>query len=214
MNLPEAIFDYMKRHSQNKKKIVIGVTGTFGSGKTTVANIFRSFGARVIDADKIAHGLLIPGSQTYAKIIRNFGPAILKKDKTIDRRRLSAIVFEDKKKRNKLNNIIHPQVTRIIKRRIRDSSSKVIVLDVPLLIEAGLINLVDKLIVVKIDPKKQIVRLAAKTSLGKDEILKRINAQIAQNRKIRLADFIIDNSAGIKQTQKQAAEIRRFLWKN
>jgi dephospho-CoA kinase len=204
----------MKRQEQNKKKIIIGITGTFGSGKTAVANVFRSFGARVIDADKIAHRLLIPGSQAYGKIIRNFGPAILRKDKTIDRRRLSAIVFEDKKKRNKLNNITHPEVIRIIKRRIRDSSSKVIVLDAPLLIEAGLINLVDKLIVVTISPKKQIARLLAKTPLDRGQILKRINAQIAQNQKIRLADFIIDNSASIKQTRKQVQKIRRILWKN
>jgi len=204
----------MKRHAKNKKKIIIGITGTFGSGKTTVANIFRFFGARVIDADKIAHRLLIPGSQTYEKIIRNLGPAILKKDKTIDRRRLAAIVFEDKKKRDKLNNITHPEVIRIIKSKIRDASSKVIVLDAPLLIEAGLVNLVDKLIVVKISPKKQMSRLLAKTPLDKDKILKRINAQMAQNQKIRLADFIIDNSASIKQTRKQAEEIRRMLWKN
>jgi dephospho-CoA kinase len=124
------------------------------------------------------------------------------------------IVFADKKLRNKLNNIIHPQVIRIIKRKISDFSRGVIVLDAPLLIEAGLMNLADKLIVVKINRKEQIKRLQAKTSLDKYQILKRINAQMAQGKKIRLADFIIDNSGTIKQTKKQAEEIRRMLWKN
>lgn len=204
----------MNRRTQNRRKIVIGVTGNFGSGKTTVANIFRSSGARIIDADRIAHGLLTPRSKTYQRIIGIFGPAILKKNKTIDRRRLAAIVFADENLRNKINNIIHPQVIRIIKRKIRAFARGVIILDVPLLIEAGLMNMVDKLIVVKISRKEQIKRLQAKTSLDKYEILKRINAQMAQNQKIRLADFIIDNSGTIKQTKKQAQVIRRTLWKN
>ncbi len=204
----------MKRHAQNKRKIVIGVTGSFGSGKTTVANILRSFGARIIDADRIARRFLAGGTRTYQKITGIFGTTILKKDKTIDRRKFAAIVFADKRLRNKLNSLIHPQVIRIIKRKIRDSSAGVIVLDVPLLIEAGLKNLVDKLVVVKINRTEQIKRLKAKTSLDKCEILKRINAQMAQGKKIRLADFIIDNSATIKQTKKQAQVIRRMLWKN
>ncbi len=204
----------MKRRMQNKRKIVIGVTGSFGSGKTTVAKILRSWGARIIDADRIAHGLIAPGTGAYRKITGIFGTAILKKNKTVDRRRLAAIVFADKKLLAKLNNIIHPGVIRIIQRKIKDFSCGIIVLDAPLLIEARLIELVDKLIVVKINRKEQMRRLQAKTSLGLSQILKRIKAQMAQSKKIRLADFIIDNSGTIQRTEKQVRQIRRILWKN
>lgn len=204
----------MKRQEQRKKKIVIGVTGSFGSGKTSVARILRSYGARIIDADKIARGFLARGSSTYQKITGIFGTAVLKRNKTIDRRKLAAVAFKDKSLLNKLNSLIHPQVIRIIKRKVRDSSGAVIVLDAPLLIEAGLTDMVDKLVVVRINRNKQIRRLLAKTTLTKNEILKRINAQMAQSKKIRLADFIIDNSGSIKQTKKQVQAIRRMLWKN
>jgi dephospho-CoA kinase len=205
----------MKKRVQNKTKIVIGLTGNFGSGKTTVAKILRSWkGARVIDADKIARALLVPGTRIYREVVRVFGRGILKKDRTINRRKLGRLVFEDKRLRRCLNKIMHPEVIRIIRRKIRSYPSGIIVLDAALLIEAGLMSEVDKLIVVKISPREQIRRLQDKTSLSRLEILKRISAQMAQNQKVRLADFIIDNSGTIEQTRKQAQVIRRVLWKN
>ncbi|MDD5155247.1 MAG: dephospho-CoA kinase [Candidatus Omnitrophica bacterium] len=204
----------MERFAPNKKKIVLGLTGSFGSGKTTVSGILRSWGARVIDADKIARDLLIPQSRIYKKTIRVFGADILKSNGAIDRRKLGAAVFADKNLLHKLNTIIHPEVIRIIKRKVRSYRRGIIVLDAPLLIEAGLSKAVDKVIVVRIGRRQQIKRLMSKTSLDKKGILKRINAQMAQNQKVRLADFIIDNSGTIKQTKKQVQAIRRMLWKN
>lgn len=214
MSLPAAISGYMKSPAQNKIKMVIGVTGNFGSGKTTVANILRACAATVIDADRISRRFLAYGTPTYRRIIRIFGRKILKKDRTIDRAKLAALVFRNKKMLDKLNRLIHPQVIRMIKGKIRSAKSSMIVLDAPLLIEAGLKEMVDKLIVVKISRKEQIRRLRAKTGLGKKEILQRIKAQLAQSKKARLADFIIDNNATIAQTKKQVEEIRRSLWKS
>mgnify|MGYP001591733157 FL=1 len=166
---------------RGKKKIILGLTGSFGSGKTTVARIFRSFGAKIIDADKLAHGCITPRSPAYEKIIHTFGNGILKKNRIIDRRKLAVIVFNNINLLIKLNNIIHPQVIQIIKNKINSAKSKVIVLDAPLLIESGLVKLVDKLIVVKINRAKQIKRIQNKTSLTKTDILKRIKSQISQN---------------------------------
>ncbi|MGE5197606.1 MAG: dephospho-CoA kinase [Deltaproteobacteria bacterium] len=203
----------MKRQSQNKKT-VIGVTGSFGSGKTTVAKMFQSRGAGLIDADRIARVLLRPGSGIYRKVIRAFGKAILKKNKSIDRARLAQIVFKDKRSLKELNGIIHPAVIRCMARKIKDSQRRLIVLDVPLLIEAGLTEMVDRVIVVTINKKTQIARLRRRTSLGKRDILQRINAQMPQSRKRGFADFIIDNSGPIDKTQKQVDAIRRTLWKS
>lgn len=196
------------------KRLIIGLTGSFGSGKTTVAKMFKSFGAQVIDADEIAHRIIHPGSQIYKKIISVFGENILKKNKAIDRDKLARIVFGNKNLLKKINRITHPEIIRMIKQRIKVSQSKLIILDAPLLIEAGLKNLVDKLIVVKLDKRQQIERLLHKSPLKKPEILKRIKAQIPLQYKVRLADFVIDNSGRIKDTKRQAEQIRRLLWRN
>ena len=205
---------YMKRLKRNKKRVILGVTGTFGSGKSTVANMFKSFGAELIDADKIAHRVIRPGSEIYKKIINAFSRSILKKNKTIDRKKIAKVVFKDKKLLQKLNRIIHPEVIKIIENQICASTKDIVVLDAPLLIEAGLERLVDKLIVVSIHKKKQIERALKKASLSEADILKRIKAQIPLKDKIRLADFVIDNNGTIKATKKQIQELRRKLWIN
>ena len=204
----------MRRQSQNKKRLILGITGSFGSGKTTVAKMFASHGARLIDADKIAHNVIKPGNIAYKRIITDFGKNILNKNKEINRGKLARIVFNNRKLLNRLNNIVHPQVIRIIRKQIETSKSKLIILDVPLLIEAGLKTIVDKIIVVKITGKEQIERAKFKTSLSRVDILKRIRSQVSQNVKLRFGNFIIDNSGTIKETRKQVMQIRRQLWKN
>jgi len=204
----------MKRQNRFSAKLVIGLTGNFGSGKTTVASLLRSYGAEVIDADKISHQVIAFGTGAYKRIVRIFGRAILRKDGRIDRAKLGEIVFNNKRLLGALNRIIHPQVIRIIRKKIKKSSRKIIILDAPLLIEAGLRRLPDKLIVVKINRKQQLQRLAKKTKLKKPQILQRIRAQVPLSAKVRLADFVIDNSATLKETEKQVKAIRRLLWKS
>jgi len=204
----------IKKQSQDRKRIILGITGSFGSGKTTVARIFGSCGTKIIDADKIAHGLIRPRTKIYKKIINTFGRDILKKNKAIDRKKLARIVFNNKFLLKRLNEIIHPEAIRIIKEKIKAHPERRIILDVPLLIEAGLGKIVDKLIVVTITREKQIERIAKKTGLKRIDILKRIKAQAPLGNKIRLADFVIDNSATIGKTKKQVERIRRLLWRN
>ncbi|MDD4980350.1 MAG: dephospho-CoA kinase [Candidatus Omnitrophica bacterium] len=203
----------MKRQSRDKK-ITLGLTGSFGSGKTTVAGIFRSYGAKVIDADRIAHSVIKPGTGVYQAIVSAFGRNILKGGKSVNRKKLAAIVFDDPGSLGRLNKIMHPEIIRIIKKKISSIPGGVIVLDAPLLIEKGLEKIADKLIVVNITAKKQIERVAQKTGANKEDILKRIKAQIPLRNKVRLADFVIDNSGSKEETRKQVQKIRRLLWRS
>jgi dephospho-CoA kinase len=204
----------MKKPNTRREKIVLGLTGGFGTGKTTVAGLLRAAGAKVIDADKIARRLLDSCPAVSKKIIREFGSQIVKKGHTIDRAKLAEIVFNDTAARGTLNAIVHPEVVREIKKEITQSPKRCIVVDLPLLFEAKLEYLVDKIIVVKASNAQQLERLLERTTLSKTEIIKRIHAQMPLSYKVRKADFVIDNSGTIEKTKEQVGQLRRMLWKN
>jgi dephospho-CoA kinase len=199
---------------QKNKKIVIGLTGSLGSGKTTAARMFKAAGAELIDADKLSRGLLKKGTPVFRKVANCFGKTILAADGALDRGKLGKVVFRRSGELVKLNRIVHPAVIRLIKKRIRRSSARLIVLDAPLLLEAGLKGIVDKVAVVRAGLNQQVKRVKEKTGLSRREILRRIRTQMPFRQKARLADFIIDNSAGIMQTRRQVQQIWRKLWKS
>lgn len=191
---------------------IIGITGSFGTGKTTVAGFFKKFGASVIDADKITHGLFKVNSLTYKKIIRSFGNRVIRDNsQEIGRRRLAGLVFGDKKALKRLNCITHPAIIKKIKHEIKKIKhkypGKIIAIDAPLLIESGFSNSVDKLVVVTTDKKTQILRLKENKGLSKKEIELRIKSQLPLKEKIKSADYVIDNSGSLTYTKKQVKRI-------
>jgi len=201
----------MKRRLRDNRRVILGVTGSFGSGKSTVARLFGAYGGRIIDADRLCHSLIRPGSATYRKIIKCFGSGVLKNSRHINRAKLARLVFSDKVLLCKLNRIIHPEVIKAIRQKINEATENLIIVDAPLLIESGLNKEVDKVIVVNTNIKKQIERIRLKTNLKKDDILKRIKAQMPLSDKIRQADFIIDNNGSIKNTKAQVYGILKSL---
>jgi dephospho-CoA kinase len=194
---------------------VIGLTGSFGSGKTFVASIFHSLGAKVIDADKLAHDVIRKPRAEYKRIVKLFGKGILNKQGQIDRKKLGSIVFADKVLLGKLNRIVHPQVIKQIKRSIGNArQSDVLVIDAPLLLEAGLERLVDKLVVVKCIKERQVKRCQEKFYLQKKQVMQRLANQIPLKKKMNLADLVIDNSGSMSRTRKQVRKAwEARLWK-
>lgn len=211
MSQPENTLSFISMPERNRK-LILGLTGSYGSGKTTVAGIFRQHGARIIDADNIAHAVISPGQKAYKKIIHYFKKDILDRRRHIDRKRLAEIVFSDIKLLARLNKITHPEIIKVIKKEIAAVKSGLVILDAPLLMETGLHKEVDRTIVVKI--KKRIQRKRLIKKYPKDFIDRIIKSQMPQEKKVRIADFIIDNSGNLTQTRKQVEKIRRLLWRS
>lgn len=195
---------------------ILGITGSIGSGKTTVARFLRGKGARVLDADKMAHALLAPSARCFARIKACFGAQVLTRGR-LDRRKLAGIVFNDPESLRKLCAIIHPEVTRQIKAQITRCRAKrdrfFLIIDAPLLFEAGLEALCDHVVVVRATKEVQIKRIQKKGDLTREEILKRMKAQMPLRQKIARADFVIDNQGPINQTKKQVEALWQRLKK-
>ena len=197
--------------------MIIGITGSFGSGKTTVAKMFAKLGAYAIDADKVYHSLIRPGGDCYKKIVRHFGKDILGKTGGIDRKKLGDIVFKERSKLRLLNSITHPEVVKKIKNIAKSKRGRVIVIEAPLLIESGFYKEADKVILAANKKEEQIKRIRENRGLPAEETLKRIRMQMPFKKKLAFADFIIDNSGSKAQTLRQVKNIwqklRGGLWK-
>jgi len=192
--------------------IVIGLTGGMASGKTSVANMLSILGAHVIDADALAKELVIPGQEALQRLTEIFGPSIVLPDGNLDRGALAAIVFNDHDKLKHLNAVLHPLVIHKTIEKLRNIREKepdaVVVIDAPLLLEAGMAGLSDEIWVVLADEEEQIQRAAQRDKLSHDEVLKRLAAQMPLKEKIRHAHRVIDNSGSLASTAKQV----RRLW--
>jgi dephospho-CoA kinase len=211
--------------------MIIGITGSIGSGKTTAAKIFSKCHFTRIDADETGHNLIKKSSLAYKKIIKEFGNEILDKDKNIDRKKLGNVVFEDNKKLNILNSIMHPMIIQKVKNKIKKIKTRCgnnakIVVDAPLLLETSYRNnvsvelknkkflsktknLVDKIVVVKSSKKNIIKRLNKKYS--KEKIEKILNAQMPLGEKLEYADFVIENNKDLKHLENQVNHVIKKL---
>lgn len=187
---------------------LIGLTGGMGSGKSTVADCLRSNGIPVIDADVIAHKIMNEES-TLDKIHEIFGKNVFDKDGSLNKVKFSSVLFTNTVKRKKLNEFVHPKVwTEMMNETEKyvTKGSKVIFLDVPLLIESGWHTRVNETWLVKADYNERIERLRLRTNLSTEEIKKRIEIQMPESEKEEYADKIINNGGTIEETEKQVIE--------
>ena len=190
---------------------VIGLTGSIGSGKSTVSGFFEKLGAIVIDADQVSRQVVEPGSPALKELTVAFGANILNPDGSLNRTLVAEIVFNSDEKRELLNSIIHPMIFNEINSTIeeyREKGTEIIILEAALILEKkGLIKLIDKLIVVSIDEETQKKRLEGRGDLSREQINARINSQLTNNEKIKHADYIIDNNQDLVNTREQVREL-------
>lgn len=191
----------------------IGLTGGIACGKSHILREFHKLGVYAIDADEIAHLAILPNTPAYQKIIEAFGAEILATDKTIDRKKLGKVIFSDDQARQRLNQIVHPFVLREEARLIsnfeeeKDPRSPMIMVDAALMVETGSYQQWDFVIVVYCHPTIQLRRLMSRERLSEEEALLRIRTQMPLLEKIRYADYIIENSGRLSETNEQVKHI-------
>jgi dephospho-CoA kinase len=195
--------------------VIAGLTGGIASGKSTVSAVLAEAGARVIDADRIAREAARKGTAVHADIVAHFGRDILLPDGEIDRRRLGDIVFNDPIEKQVLEGLIHPWVREETARRLErirtEAPNAVVILDVPLLFEAGMHHGLEEVIVVYAPEAAQLARLMARDRLPPAEALARIRSQMPIEHKKALATLVIDNSGSLEKTRARTLEVYRQL---
>lgn len=181
----------------------IGLTGNIACGKSTVGRLLVERGAEYIDADRLAHALMEPGTAEHGRIVERFGAAILTADGRIDRPKLGAIVFADPAALRDLETILHPGVRAEIRRRLAASAAPLVVVDAIKLIESGLARELDAVWVVTCPRAEQLRRLMAERGLTAEQAALRIDAQAPQAEKVRQATVVIDNGGTPAETARQ-----------
>ena len=196
--------------------LIVGLTGGIVSGKTTVSLMFKDLGAKIIDVDKLGHSVILPHKPAWKKIFKLFGKDILKNDLTINREKLGKIVFANQALLEKLNKITHPEIIKLVKKKINSERAKtnhqgkILMIDAALIYETKINRLMDKIIVVYIEEDAQIKRLSKRNNLSKDEALQRVKSQMPMKEKIKMADYVIDNNGKLGKTKEQVEKI----WQN
>lgn len=191
-------------------RVIIGLTGSIASGKSTVAKMLKEYGLPIVDADLIARLVVEPGTPTLQKIVDVFGEDILTEDGAMNRQKVGAIIFNDEEKRKALNGIIHPAIRQEMLRQKDEhlaNGAQSVVMDIPLLFESKLQHFVEKILVVSVTEETQLKRLMNRNQLSEEEATVRISSQLPLLIKEQGADAVIYNNGTIEETKAQLQKI-------
>lgn len=190
--------------------MIIGLTGSIASGKSTVANMLKEYGFPIVDADLVARQVVERGSETLQKIADVFGPEVITPEGAMDRAKVGSIIFHDESKRKVLNDIIHPAIRAEMLRQ-RDehvaNGAKTVIMDIPLLFESKLQHYVEKILVVSVNEETQLKRLIERNQLNEEDAKARISSQLPLSIKEQGADAVINNNGSIEETRQQLEDI-------
>jgi dephospho-CoA kinase len=185
----------------------IGLTGGIACGKSTVASMLVNLGAKLIDADQLARDVVMPGCPALLQVVERFGSQVMLSDGTLNRKALGAIIFNDPNARKDLEAITHPLIRQAMWDQMHQAeeanNEHLVVVDVPLLFESGLQGYFQKVMVVYVSEKVQLLRLMERDGLSLEAAELRLQAQMPIEQKKLLADIIIDNSGSLSNTEKQ-----------
>lgn len=187
---------------------VLGITGGIASGKSTVVDIFKAEGFSVVDADIVAREVVEPNTPGLAQLVKVFGDEILLADERLNRKKLGALIFQDEKKRQLLNETLDPFIRGEIEKQAKEAeqSSELVVVDIPLLYEGKYEAMMNEVAVVYVTPEIQLTRLIARNNLSENEALGRINSQLSLEEKKKRADIVFDNCGSQETTRQQVMD--------
>ena len=193
--------------ARSERPLVIGLTGGIGSGKSAAAILFGKLGAPVIDADVIARQLVAADEPALAEIARTFGADVLTATGELDRAALRRIVFADNAERSRLEAILHPRICEQIQNEINKVQAPYCIVVIPLLLETGQSDLVDRILVIDVPLATQISRVSSRDRLPREEILAIIEAQVSPGTRLAAADDVIENSGGLDELATQVNQL-------
>jgi dephospho-CoA kinase len=194
-----------------RRFLLVGLTGSIATGKSTVSRMFAHLGARVIDADLLAREVVMPGQPAYAKIVEEFGPQVVQEDGSLDRKALGALVFADAARRRRLEEITHPAIgarqQRILSVLDEEDFEGIVIWDAALLFEGGGVANMDRVVVVYADPETERRRLMERDGMEDAAARARIASQMPIAEKAKLAHHVIDNSGTREETERQVRAV-------
>lgn len=188
------------------EKIIIGLCGCTGSGKSTVATLFAMYGAYIIDCDNIAHNVTKKDTECFTEIVDHFGSDIVKEDGNLNRKALANIIFEKSDEKKVLEEITHKYILEDVFKEI-NSHDELILVDAPLLFESGLDSWCNYTIVVTADEKVRLKRIMSRDDIDEELALKRIKSQTEEKDLVSRCDFVIHNNANVKSLNSQIKSI-------
>jgi dephospho-CoA kinase len=198
-----------------RRFLLVGLTGSIATGKSTVSRMFAHLGARVLDADLLAREVVMPGQPAYLKIVEEFGQGVVQDDATLDRKALGAIVFAEPARRKRLEEITHPAIAarqqRILSVLDEEAFEGIVIWDVALLFETGGVAKMDRVVVVATDPETELARLMARDGMAEADARARMASQMPVAEKAKLAHYVIDNSGDRIQTEGQVKVVYEAL---
>lgn len=196
---------------RHPNRLLLGVTGSIGTGKTTVARMLEEMGAPIIDFDVLSREVMQPGQPAYNDIVAYFGKQVLNEDKTLNREKLREIVFADLEKRKKLESFTHPRIGELYQQKVEELSRGgrpvIIQVVVPLLIETHMQAMFDHLLMVYAPEEVQLKRIMARDGISRELAMKIIRSQMSPEEKKGYCDLIVDNSGTLEETRKQVKEV-------
>lgn len=190
--------------------MIIGLTGSIASGKSTISAMLKEKGYPIIDADLVARLVVEPGTATLSEIERVFGDQVMNKDGTLNREALGQLIFHEPAKRKQLNDLMHPAIrAEMLRQRdeLFEQGEKTLIMDIPLLFESHLQHFVDKILVISVTEEMQLQRLMQRNSLSEEEAKARIRSQLPISEKEKGADAVIYNNGSIEQSKVQLERI-------
>jgi len=189
---------------------VIGLTGGIGSGKSSVAQFLAELGAVVLDTDELGHEALQPDTEAWREVVAVFGRQVLTSEGEVDRKKLGELVFANPEALLRLNRIVHPHIGKMVQAQLeqyRRQGVKVVVLEIPLLVETGGTALVDEVWVTVADEPAVLSRLEKRSGLSRQQSLARIRAQASNGERVQHADVVINNNGSLDELKAQVKKL-------